>query len=501
MKNLVETEPTDVSEGTSFNTLASNFGITPQEEARELYKEGQRSNEIVEGSSSLHFNHDPNISQKIRPLKAQDDVIKVLELPLIQKQKNQKLSPEDKFIIEKETLLKKKQSSSKAVLMPIHMIKNSIEKHAKFKKNKRKTSTVSENKLKDAIDEFRLKLEYLGKSSSSEGSLNLFLETMDKFADNISTDNYQKSRKGINTEDSKMYSQKHIIKSFLAHNAIPISQSLADDLKKAFVALNDKGDKYSDQLFFEMINYQTKENLDQNFYLLPYQLSKFFNYRNSNFKAKNLVLDKVPKNWNYYSDHLAKKICTALNLVPWEDFFTCDSKVEIFEKRQFYLKDRRTGKFGVTYGKLPNLRFDLRKLFIIFSTLINKVYCSGENDLKENFHIRQKSAIDFFDRFISLLEIDCDDDSKYFIKNENLPLNEDARTMFSKHSLKSPNDKFQFRALNGDKNKIDVVWKVMPLWLARDKYEYYEEIYCSIDKISLNFKLFFNSFLFYILMA
>ncbi|CAH7675729.1 hypothetical protein PPACK8108_LOCUS10761 [Phakopsora pachyrhizi] len=501
LSSLAETEPAAVSAANSCNTLASEVGPTQQQDARELNKEGQSPNEFPENPHTLHVNRDHNISKKIRPPKAQNDVIEEVDLPLVEKQQYKTLRPEEKCILLKqEKLSKNRRSSSKKINEQNHMTKKSKETHEKSKEKKNKTVLRSEKTVKDAIDEFRLKLENLSKSSSSEGSLKLFLETLDKFADNKSSDEYLKASKGIKHEDLNMNAWNPYVELFLADNGIPICQSLLDKLKKFVVEkVNDKVGKNSDELFFKMLYFQTKENLEQNFYILPHQLKKFYNYRNSNFKVKNLGLQNVPKNWNYYSDHISKKICEAINWIPWKEFSKCDSNVELYEKREIYLKDKRTKKFGVNYGKLPRVRFYLRKLFKVYSTLINKVYCSGEKDLQENFHDRQKDAIKFFDKTLSLLEIDSSDNSKYFIRNENLPLNQYKKAVFSKHSLKSETYNFQFKVFNSDRNKLDIIWKIIPLWLASDKFEYYYALYCSDDTMLLHFRLFFNSLFFYII--
>ncbi|KAI8444085.1 hypothetical protein BY996DRAFT_6426408 [Phakopsora pachyrhizi] len=365
LSSLAETEPAAVSAANSCNTLASEVGPTQQQDARELNKEGQSPNEFPENPHTLHVNRDHNISKKIRPPKAQNDVIEEVDLPLVEKQQYKTLRPEEKCILLKqEKLSKNRRSSSKKINEQNHMTKKSKETHEKSKEKKNKTVLRSEKTVKDAIDEFRLKLENLSKSSSSEGSLKLFLETLDKFADNKSSDEYLKASKGIKHEDLNMNAWNPYVELFLADNGIPICQSLLDKLKKFVVEkVNDKVGKNSDELFFKMLYFQTKENLEQNFYILPHQLKKFYNYRNSNFKVKNLGLQNVPKNWNYYSDHISKKICEAINWIPWKEFSKCDSNVELYEKREIYLKDKRTKKFGVNYGKLPRWRKGFARKF------------------------------------------------------------------------------------------------------------------------------------------
>ncbi|KAI8442734.1 hypothetical protein BY996DRAFT_6511146 [Phakopsora pachyrhizi] len=227
LSSLAETEPATVSAANSCNTLAGDVGSTQQQDARELNKEGQSSNEFPENPYTLHFNRDHNISKIIRPSKAKNDVIEEVDLPLVEKQQYKTLRPEEKCILLKqEKLSKNRRSSSKKLGAQNHMIKKSAENNEKSKEKKSKTVLWSEITVKEAIDEFQLKLEDLRKSSLSKGSLKLFMETLDNFADNKSSDEYLKSSKGIKQEDLNMYARNPFVKLFLADNAIPICQSL-----------------------------------------------------------------------------------------------------------------------------------------------------------------------------------------------------------------------------------------------------------------------------------
>ncbi|KAI8447118.1 hypothetical protein BY996DRAFT_7741916, partial [Phakopsora pachyrhizi] len=418
LSSLVETVPTDVSAGTSYSTLASNFGPNQQEKTRALNEKGQSSNEIFESPHMLNLSRDPNIFKKNRPSKAQKDIVEIEDLPFKGKQRPRTLSADEKYAAEKEALLKSRPSSSKAPGGKSHRIAKNIKDHGKKKKKYREKVPPSEKALIDAIDEFKLNLVELRGSSSSKSSLNLFLETMDKIADNKSIEDFPKSRKVINQQYLKLYTQKPYFKSFLANSGIPICQSLLNELQKSIEKSNDEGGKNSDYFFFKATNGQIKRNFDQNLYILPHQVSLFFNAKKYDFKVENIVLEKVPCNWNYYTDHLSKTFCTAIKMIPWKELFISDKEIDLFEKREMYMKYRKLKRFGVDYGRLPSMRFELRKLFRVYSTLINKLFCDGQKDLQENFHDRQKAAISFFDKVISLLEIDSGDNANYFIRNE-----------------------------------------------------------------------------------
>ncbi|KAI8455699.1 hypothetical protein BY996DRAFT_7015973 [Phakopsora pachyrhizi] len=191
----------------------------------------------------------------------------------------------------------------------------------------------------------------------------------------------------------------------------------------------------------------------------------------------------------------------AIKFIPWEVIYTSDNSLGLFRKRELFQKERTIKKLGANYGLLPYLRFTFRKIFLLYTTLINKIYCSGKEEMREKFPQQQKAAMNFFDMAIKLIEIDSSDTANYFIRNEYLPLNEDAKFFFFKHScLLFPANRFQFRIVYGERNKVDIAWKFIALCMAMDKYDYYKETYR--DKlVMLNFKNFFSSLFFYIIEA
>ncbi|CAH7686738.1 expressed protein, partial [Phakopsora pachyrhizi] len=274
-----------------------------------------------------------------------------------------------------------------------------------------------------------------------------------------------------------------------------------EEMSNKFEKRRNKGAKQSNPLFDILVNDQIKLNGDENFYILANQMKLFFDSNNSDFKVQSLVLEKVPPNRNYYADHISSTFYKGTELIPWETISTSDNKLELFGKREFILKEKRTKKFDINYGILQNQRFNLRKLFLVYSTLMNKIFCTGEKDLKENFLGRQKAAMDYFDLLLGLIEIDNNDTNNYFINNENLPLDEYEKKIFiqKKTSSEFLGNAFQFKMANGDRNKIDITWKFIAMWLAKDKFEYYKEIYCFTDLTMWNVKHFFNSLFYYVL--
>ncbi|CAH7671853.1 expressed protein, partial [Phakopsora pachyrhizi] len=422
--SLTGIEPTAGLAINSDCTLPCNYRLTHQGEARELNGEGQ--SKMFETPQTFHFNQDPDNKHKSRTEK-------------IKYKKNGKLNVK---ILEKHRM--KNSSKAKGLSQGSKISSKVFEKktgktqiktkneRSKIKGKKLETISGQEKSLEDILDEFKLQLEDLRKSSSTKATLSLFLKTIDNYADKKSANIDLEKKKKLNHENLNIFSQKPFIKPFLSHCEISISRLIFFKLHDAFKKINDKEDKYSNDVFLKLINDQVNVNRGEIFYVLDSQVKSFFGFKCSDFKVKSSYLEKgsTINNSNYYVDQLAKTFGKSIKLIPWEVVFPADNKVKLFQKRETILKSKAIGKFAANYGILPNQRFNLRKLFLVYSTLINKVFCSGEKDLEENFLDRQNAAMNFFDETISLLETDNNSPPTYFIRNENFPLDKASKFMF-----------------------------------------------------------------------
>ncbi|KAI8453183.1 hypothetical protein BY996DRAFT_8687408 [Phakopsora pachyrhizi] len=501
LNSITMGEPTAGLVGNRQSALIKNIILAQQGEAREL-QEKQSLDEVFENPHSFHFDHNPDVLQSGRAQKPQNNIVEEPDMQVSEEQLPQILYSQKTNRLDKKDVpqMSRSSSSSDTVGRP-NMISDIAKNQSVVTENKTERFYGSEKLFKDVIDVFKLQLQDLSNLRSTKSSLSLFLETLDSYTDNISTHNSSQTKKMKTLKDSKIYSQNTFIRRFLGHNEISISRSLIDKLHNDFQKFRKEGGKNSNTFFLKLINGQIKLNGNENFYILDKQLKHFFNSHSSHFKVESIVLQDDEKDKNWYLAYLAKTFWTAMESMPWEDISTPDNKLSLFEKRQLHQKERRTKKLGVDYGVLPNQRFNIRKPFFVYSTLINKVYCSGEKDLKNKFISRQKAAMEFFDMVLGLIEIDNSDTANYFIRNENLPLSEELKETFlvKKSSLKLQKYKFNFRMVNGDRNKIDITWRFISLWLAKEKPKYYKEIYCCKDFRQLHFKQFFSSLFFYIL--
>ncbi|CAH7690070.1 hypothetical protein PPACK8108_LOCUS25309 [Phakopsora pachyrhizi] len=405
------------------------------------------------------------------------------------------------------SLFRKKSSQSSNLKVSANktsMARKKIKKGQLKVEGKKIMKTTGKRKsLKDTIGEYKLKVDVLSNSSPYKTPFSLFLEIMDNHADNESSRHDPEKDFLLNPENLERSSRNSFIKSFLGDSEFPICQPLFDKLNESYKERNRGEDMegiYSHRLFFKSIHDQVVKNCDKKFYIRDNQLQFFFNLINYNYKFESEHLKKISKKRNYCAEKLANYLGGATTLIPWSSISTFNNRVDIFEKREYYQKKRRIAKFGVNYGTIMSQRFDLRKLFLVYSTLINKVLCNGEIDTIEIFCDRQKDAMNMFDETMKHLEIDFVEKDTYFIKDENIPLKEEVRNKFLRNSLlRFPKNEFQIKIIDRNRGKITTLWKLLALWLAKDKYIYFRQIYLPENRILQGFKKFFNSLFFYIL--
>ncbi|CAH7674353.1 hypothetical protein PPACK8108_LOCUS9263 [Phakopsora pachyrhizi] len=474
-------------------TLAGNYRLTHQGEAGELNREGQ--SEMFKNPQTFHFNRDPDNKRKTRTEKIKSKKNRKLNVKILEKHGMENSS-------KAKGLSQSSKSSSKVFEQNTGKIQiKATNERSKVKGKKLETISGQEKSLEDILDEFKLQLEDLRRSSSTETELSLFLKTIDSYADNKSANLDLKKKKKLNQENLNIFFRRPFIKSFLSCSEIPIGRSIFFKLHDAYKKRNDKGGKYSNDVFFKLINDQVNVNSGESFYVLDSQVKSFFGFKYSDFKVKSPYLEKAStiKNNNYYADQLAKTFGKSIKFIPWEVVFPAKDKIKLFQKRETIMKSKGIGKFVANYGILPTQRFNLRKLFLVYSTLINKVFCSGEKDLEENFLDRQEAAMDFFDEIMSLLETDNDSPPTYFIRTENFPLDKVSSSMLiNKLTFFFQQDRFQFKIPGRNRSKIDVIWKFLALWLAKEKHIYFKQIYHHKSLVLLRLKNFFNSLFFYI---
>ncbi|CAH7682794.1 hypothetical protein BY996DRAFT_1295839 [Phakopsora pachyrhizi] len=374
--------------------------------------------------------------------------------------------------------------------------------------NRTKKTIVTKKDLKEALKEFKLELEGLKKNGSTENSLALFLKAMDYFADN-KPDDSNPDAKGMKKQNYLNPNSKFIlfVKSFFDHNNIPVNRSQIDKLSQLLKNHPDEEFRRSSDFFIILINDQIEKNGSKLFYISNDQVHNFFfsTPKNSSFKVDMLQFKPgvSTKSIYCYADKLGQLLNSAVKsdiLIPWENIFTSDESIKFFEKRESILMTKNFPEIGENYGKFLKKRYSLRKLFLVYSTIINKIFCGGEKDLLENFLNRQKGAINFFDKAMDLIRFDDQDTSLHFIQNDELPLEKETIGLFlesydSCYYHKKQTNRFQFRLGRKQRNITDILWKFIALWLANSNYNLYEILYYTENaKSFIPFRDFINSF-------
>ncbi|CAH7677065.1 hypothetical protein PPACK8108_LOCUS12190 [Phakopsora pachyrhizi] len=296
------------------------------------------------------------------------------------KQRLQILYSGQKNQLEKKDVPQTSQSSSIVFVEQPHTIGNNAKYQLVVEENKTETFSGSEKMLKDVINDFKHQLEGLSNSKSTKSPLRLFLKTSDSFADNLPDGIFRRTMKKTK-ENLEKYSRNTFIKPFLGHSEFSISLLLLDKLNKYFEKCGNEGFKQSYRGFNRLINDQVKINGDEFFYLSDKQVKNFFNLKFHDFKVESLFSESAKIDKTYYSNYLSRSNCMAIKFIPWEVIYTSDNSLGLFRKRELFQKERTIKKLGANYGLLPYLRFTFRKIFLLYTTLINKIYCSGKEEM------------------------------------------------------------------------------------------------------------------------
>ncbi|KAI8453431.1 hypothetical protein BY996DRAFT_6414666 [Phakopsora pachyrhizi] len=238
LKSVIESETTASLGEDNNNALTNKI-----RQASRLDADVLSSNKIYGDPRLPLINNNPNSSYT----RARINKIKLLEtedLRILEKQKSQAMCFGKKDNFEEKDKPQSSRCSLQVFLGQADIIQKKIKnEYSEVKRKKSKTICGQEKSIKDAMDEYMLKLDYLSISSSNKSPLGLLLETIDNYADKKS-EKYHEKRKQVHPIDLKLYNHNHFVKSFLGQRAIPISQPMLEKLHKAFKNLNEKTESY-----------------------------------------------------------------------------------------------------------------------------------------------------------------------------------------------------------------------------------------------------------------
>ncbi|KAI8455859.1 hypothetical protein BY996DRAFT_7005951 [Phakopsora pachyrhizi] len=173
-------------------------------------------------------------------------------------------------------------------------------------------------------------------------------------------------------------------------------------------------------------------------------------------------------------------IIPPLNLYSWwrvfkgrigkaslEDIFKSDSVIFTERKISEYLTARNTPESLRKIRAMVISKFQIRNYFLIYSTLINKIFCESVKDVEQNFLKRQGQAIEFFESFWKICSIDRD--GTFLIGEDKLRSigNFDEVHLTQKNCLTDIKDFFNqtnYHELNTAR-QFKVMWSLINLWL------------------------------------
>ncbi|CAH7688035.1 hypothetical protein PPACK8108_LOCUS22927 [Phakopsora pachyrhizi] len=256
---------------------------------------------------------------------------------------------------------------------------------------------------------------------------------------------------------------------FLSHNEQPLDKSLLDELKLTIERKKDDGFKSSIMDYLYILEYMTKKNeMD---YLL----------------IKESQFHDLKTQENYASETIK-----VFDRLDWKKIFTADIYVNEVEMMKLILKTKSIPSWAGKYTMYTRSILIIRNLFIAYSTLVNKIFCEGIVDLKENFLKRQTEAIQFFDSIWSLFK------TKKFglltIEDEDLPISNSLKNEFLNSFIcKYTKNHFQIKINTCNKNRNETLWKIMHLWIFNSRYNLHKLLNNQNKKPYFNFKCFLQS--------
>ncbi|CAH7689717.1 expressed protein, partial [Phakopsora pachyrhizi] len=418
-------------------------------------------------------------------------------------------SPVDINLNQKD--LKETVEGSPQAIKKEHDVK--LESHVYYNRN---WGRVVQEKLENVLYSLWPKLTLLEKSNSSENSLLNFMQHMDSFAENIllsmkPTDNHNSksfwSENQIKAAKPNTYGSENKLEKILDHKKIPLDKTLVDEWLIKIEHHSNKEFRISALNFIDIFHKQIESNGDEYFYIPNNQIKMFFETKDD--KQRKQVLSKLEwpleegKEYHRPAYYTSKITTPEIKLIRWKDIFVSDKKIDLNEKRSSIIKNRYFPPWFVNYSSNIRHRDNFRRIFLIYSTMINKIFCEGHSDLTKNFLKRQEEAIEFYDKIWELLKIqDYKNTKKYysylFIENKELPIPEERKSHFLQtyniqERVKAKSEVFEVKTSSEYLYQNSTLWKFIALWLAGKRYDLYKLIFLKEDTKNLRFKPFIST--------
>ncbi|CAH7670666.1 hypothetical protein PPACK8108_LOCUS5385 [Phakopsora pachyrhizi] len=287
--------------------------------------------------------------------------------------------------------------------------------------------------------------------------------------------------------------KEKILVEFLNDKNILLKQNMFDDLEKSFEPNPDASFKKSLSSLIGIIRKQTDKNKRDSFYMENEQQVQDFFYGNQKFfKLGKQIWVKSEE----YSDEVydpMKIIYNTYQKIPSEEIFTADKEIKKYTVMEQLLKLKKTFPKFKNSSNILRSWISVRNLFLLHSTVINKIFCEFPSETSDYFTLRQKNAIEFFDSMWSSKIFKFYDHELSYIEFDNLPLKKDVLEYFKTSCRtatgrkgRDPNH-FEFRLGCQLYGKFQTMWKFITLWLAKERYDLYLALYHN-EYIKANYK-------------
>ncbi|KAI8449384.1 hypothetical protein BY996DRAFT_95479 [Phakopsora pachyrhizi] len=246
------------------------------------------------------------------------------------------------------------------------------------------------------------------------------------------------------------------------------------------------------RMCYVVLKNQIQESSTDVLFIANNQVKKFF----SAFVWKIRQFEKIPFIEKNYARHNPKgRLSIAFNSINWKKVFLYDERIAECKKVESILTKGKYPPVFRKYAEILETRFYIRNLFLVYSTVINKIFSEGHDDLAKNFGIRQKEAIAFFDLIWSSKNYVIENDNTVTIKNRNLPFPKVARSKFLNNQLRSHEADENFIILPNVNFDHENMWGLIFMWLAKHRIKFYRALFPMSDdrQIVIYFKEFITS--------
>ncbi|CAH7674869.1 hypothetical protein PPACK8108_LOCUS9803 [Phakopsora pachyrhizi] len=330
-------------------------------------------------------------------------------------------------------------------------------------------------------------MDSLTKGEDATLGLQIFFDRMDELADEL-----------ISSYEGRFFWKKRNLKHKTLFAESATNEIQSDNFKTNFGEIIDQGDKpYHISLigkFKEKIKMAgSTENLSQFLPLFSAMESRgeqnefvyidkaifhsFFRSKNSRGEAASYSKKlKIP----LLDDNFYQVLSNQINDIGLENFFKNDCRILKDRALSNYIKQKSLPDELKVYKGVLKGKLLMRNLYLTVTTLINKLFCEGRDDLNQNYSKRQKEAIEFYDLVWKSFRLANPDE--FIIDTSALPSVDNARYSEVSGSLIKEIEKI-IKAdvvFKPDQNTLRYVWKFVDLWLI-----YYKaELFISTEDLS-----------------